>query len=304
MGRSYTGSKCLFVTRVSGSIREPVPPASTIPFVCSMLPYRDVEKTATRHFFRGQRLTSACFLCSLRSLATHFLDVKVKAMHFSSKSTPRIQVRHQNPRFASVLSRYRFHQKPECLLETGRARHTALEMSKAHDDQLVGRDDQRGLATGPSHVVRLLGNRERAVAVYPEEAAVNGTLVGFPGRRHLAHELDVPLGQYPLAVPHAVLQIEVAETRPVACRHEIVSLSQKVAERVRLNDHRPDANLVEQRALREREVFLAALLDRQTNEVIDQHRIAIVVAPYRSRRPLQRPRGCVLERIDGARVQV
>src|SRR6267378_4907483 len=33
MGLSYTGSRCLFVTRVSGLRRLPVPPASTTPFI-------------------------------------------------------------------------------------------------------------------------------------------------------------------------------------------------------------------------------------------------------------------------------
>src|SRR5258707_12443119 len=33
MGLSWTGSRCLFVTRVSGLRRLPVPPASTTPFI-------------------------------------------------------------------------------------------------------------------------------------------------------------------------------------------------------------------------------------------------------------------------------
>src|SRR6266478_3589164 len=35
MGLSYTGSRCLFVTRVMGKSRLPVPPARTTPFMCS-----------------------------------------------------------------------------------------------------------------------------------------------------------------------------------------------------------------------------------------------------------------------------
>src|ERR1019366_3784470 len=35
MGLSYTGSKCLLVTRVSGYRRVPMPPARTIPFISS-----------------------------------------------------------------------------------------------------------------------------------------------------------------------------------------------------------------------------------------------------------------------------
>src|SRR5271169_1677195 len=33
MGLSYTGSRCLLVTRVSGNRRDPIPPASTTPLI-------------------------------------------------------------------------------------------------------------------------------------------------------------------------------------------------------------------------------------------------------------------------------
>src|SRR5947208_1437372 len=37
IGRSYSGSRCLFVMRVSGASRLPAPPASITPFIGAML---------------------------------------------------------------------------------------------------------------------------------------------------------------------------------------------------------------------------------------------------------------------------
>src|ERR1700683_549985 len=40
IGLSYIGRRCLFVTRVSGFSRLPVPPARTMPFIFSLSPAR------------------------------------------------------------------------------------------------------------------------------------------------------------------------------------------------------------------------------------------------------------------------
>ena len=154
------------------------------------------------------------------------------------------------------------------------------------------------------HVERVLRRRECAVAVDPEEAAVDRPLVRRPRRRERADELHVALRQDALAVPHAVLQIEVREARPVAARAELVAVREEVPVRIGVQHHRADADLVEQRALRERVVVLLALLDREADQVVGEHRIGVAVAADRVRRPLLRTRRRILEGVHAARVQV
>jgi hypothetical protein len=47
-------------------------------------------------------------------------------------------------------------------------------------------------------------------AIDPEEGAVDWALIGFPGRRDRAYELGISFGENALAVPDAVLQVEIA----------------------------------------------------------------------------------------------
>ena len=51
--------------------------------------------------------------------------------------------------------------------------------------------------------------------------------------------------------------------------------------RVRLDHHRADTNLVEERPLRKREVVFTPPLDAETNEVVNQHRIRVAIATNR-----------------------
>src|SRR5438034_11127614 len=78
--------------------------------------------------------------------------------------------------------------------ESGGPGRAAFEVAETRHHEAVRRDDQGSLAARARHVVRLLRDRERTVPVDPKEPAVNGALVGFPRRRHRAHELRVPLG--------------------------------------------------------------------------------------------------------------
>src|SRR5262249_28340395 len=98
--------------------------------------------------------------------------------------------------------------------------------------------------------VRLFWNGKVALPINPEEAAVNGTIVRFPRRGHRADELDVALRQNSLAIPNTTLKIETSEAMPVASRHQIVSLGEKIPERIRFGHHRSNPNFVEQGALR------------------------------------------------------
>src|SRR5262245_50882817 len=73
-----------------------------------------------------------------------------------------------------------------------------------------------------------------------------------------AHELGVAFGKNPLAVPHAVLQVKIAEARPIAPASELIALGEKIPIRVGIHHHRANADLVEQRPLREREIVFTA----------------------------------------------
>src|SRR5262249_36836466 len=108
-----------------------------------------------------------------------------------------------------------------------------------------------------------------AVTVDPEEGAVDRTLVGFPCGSKRAYELGVAFGKNPLAVPDAVLEIKIAEARPIAPTSELVALGEKIPIRVGIHHHRADADLVEQRPLREREIIFAVLLHGEANEIVD-----------------------------------
>ena len=165
-------------------------------------------------------------------------------------------------------------------------------------------DDQRGLPARPGHVVGVARHGERARGVEPEEAAVDRPAVGLPGGGDGADELGPALRQDPFAVPHAVLQVEVAEPGPVAGRGELVPLQKIVAVGVGLEHHAADADLVEQLALRERKIVVAATLDAQPDEVVGQHRVRVAVAADGVRRPLRRAGRRPLERVDGAGVHV
>ena len=50
----------------------------------------------------------------------------------------------------------------------------------------------------------------RAVAIEPEKAAIDGSSVSLPGRRQRADEFHVAFRQNALAVPYAVLKIQIA----------------------------------------------------------------------------------------------
>ena len=134
----------------------------------------------------------------------------------------------------------------------------AAMVAHADDDEIVRGDDERPLAAGAVHQVGASGCSS-AVAVHPEEAAVHRRL---PRRRGRAHERRPALGQQTLPLPHAVLQVEQADPRPVARGAVVVPGHQEVAVRIGLQHLTPDADAIEQRALRIRQVLLAALRDR------------------------------------------
>lgn len=118
-----------------------------------------------------------------------------------------------------------------------------------------------------------------------------GRLSGPPRRRHRAHELDVAFGENAIVISDAVLEVQIPKASPVARRRELVALCQEVPEGVCFHHYRADADLVKQRTLGERQVLFTPFLDAKTRQVVDQHRVGVVIAPDRAGRPLERPRG-------------
>ena len=144
-----------------------------------------------------------------------------------------------------------------------------------------------------------------AVAVDPEEsAAVDGPPIRLPRGRQGPHELDVALGQKPLAVPDAVLKIEVAKPRPVAARGELVALGQEVP----VTDRSPSPSSGCRSCRTARAAGTTDTPRRASRRPdargIGQHRIGVAIAADRVGRPLRRPSGGVLVRVRAARVEV
>src|SRR5262245_44593832 len=119
-------------------------------------------------------------------------------------------------------------------------------MSHANHYEIVSWDDDRALAAGAVGEIRALRDRPRAVAVHPEQAAVDRLL---PRRRRRADELRPAFRQQTLPLPHPVLQVEQSDARPVARRAVVVPAHQEVAVRIRFLHLPPDADAIEKRAL-------------------------------------------------------
>src|SRR5438477_2896861 len=130
------------------------------------------------------------------------------------------------------------------------------------------------------------------------------SLVRRPCWRDRAYKLHIAFGQNALAVPNPILQVKVAEARPVAGRALLIPLREEIPIGVGIKNHRAYANLVEQCALRKRVIVLMAFFDGEANEVVHENRVGIPIAAHGVRRPLERTRRSVLERINAAGVQI
>src|SRR5713226_2837184 len=217
-------------------------------------------------------------------------SVNIEAANEHSQATPALKSvaveRNLPERCASLPPWHGLHKKRESLLEALVSGFAALVVSQTYHNEVVRRDDQSGLAARTRHIERLLGHGILAVAIDPEEAAINRALVSFPGRRQRTDKFDVPVGQNPLTVPDSILKIEIAKAGPVPRRRELVPLRQEISKRVRFQYHRPDADLVEESALREGQIILPPFLDAKSNEVVNQHRVGVVITAHRVGRPL------------------
>src|SRR6266571_2675012 len=205
---------------------------------------------------------------------------------------------------ALVSLRHCLHQKRERPSETYSTGIAALVVSKAHHDKIVRWDDQCGLAPCACHVICVPRYRKRSVTVDPEEAAVDRALVGLPCGRKCAYKLDVPFRENLLAIPNAILKIQISKTCPVASGSQFVALPEKVSKRIRFHHHSVDTELVEERPLRKRQIFLPTLFHAEAYQIVDQYRIGVVIASDRVRWPLQRSRRSVVKGIDAASIKV
>ena len=135
-------------------------------------------------------------------------------------------------------------------MESQGASGLASIMPEAHYDEIVRRNHQGGLPAGARHIISVPRNRISTVAIEPEEGSIDRALVGSPGRRERADELDLTFWENALAVPDAVLKIKVAKPRPIAPGADLITLAEKISERIGFDHHRADAELVEQSPLR------------------------------------------------------
>src|ERR1700730_242776 len=154
-----------------------------------------------------------------------------------------LQISIRRPRH--LCFRYRFHQQRKCFVETCGAGSFTSIVPEAHHDEIMRRNYQSGLPAGARHVIRVSRDRISPVAVEPEEGSIDRTLVGVPGGRDRADELGISFRKNALAVPDAVLKIEIAKPRPIAPGGDLIALSEKISERIGFDHHGADAELVE-----------------------------------------------------------
>src|SRR5947199_8288761 len=119
---------------------------------------------------------------------------------------------------------HRFHKECQGVLETFEAGDLTFVVSQTHYDQLVRRKNQRVLAPDTSHVVGAPGQGKQAVSIDPEEPAIDRTMIRGPSGSHRTDELHEPRWQDSLAVPHAVLQVEIPQACTVPCGRQHVTM--------------------------------------------------------------------------------
>lgn len=161
----------------------------------------------------------------------------------------------------------------------------AGDVAEAHDHEIQARDDEDALHAVAGHQEGIGGQGIAAGAIQPELSAVHGLVPGRCGRRD---EVDKAFGQQAFAEPDAVPEVQQAETRPVAGRSEVVAGQQEVAAPVGLEHLTADADAVEEGALWEAPVVLAAPLDDAANDGAEHQRVAVAVAADADRRVLER----------------
>src|ERR1700752_1503638 len=115
---------------------------------------------------------------------------------------------------------------------------------------MVRWNDQRGLPASTRHVVGIARDWILPVAVEPEKGSVDRSIVRGPGGRWCADVCGVALWENALTVPNAPLKKEIAKPRPIAPGAHLITLPQKISERISFDHHGTDAELVEQHPLR------------------------------------------------------
>src|SRR5207245_3242116 len=149
-------------------------------------------------------------------------SLNIEAANEHSQATPALKSvaveRNLPERCASLPPWHGLHKKRESLLEALVSGFAALVVSQTYHNEVVRRDDQSGLAARTRHIERLLGHGILAVAIDPEEAAINRALVSFPGRRQRTDTFDVRIRQNPIAAPNSMMKLEIPQLCPVPRR--------------------------------------------------------------------------------------
>src|SRR4029077_18717335 len=164
--------------------------------------------------------------------------------------------------------------------------------------------DHGCLSASTCHVIGLSWDGILAEAIDPKKSAVDWEFVGHPSRCWCADEFHVTLGQNAFAVPDAILEIKVAQPRPVATAANLVALSQKISEWISFNLHCAAAKLVKKHPLRERKIPFTTLLDCELDQIADQHWISVTVTSNCVGRPLLRTCGSIMVKIDSSRIKI
>ena len=123
-------------------------------------------------------------------------------------------------------------------------------MAETRYHEIMGWHDHRYLPARTGHVIGVSWDGILAETINPKKGSIDWEFVGHPSWRWCTDEFDITLGQNAFSVPDTILEIKIAEPRPIAGAPYLVTLSQEIAERISFDPHRANAKLVEQSPLR------------------------------------------------------
>src|SRR5438270_4721139 len=98
--------------------------------------------------------------------------------------------------------------------------------TETNDDEVARRDDEGVLAHCSVSPIRIARNARQLFApIQPEQSTVHGP---WCRRRWRRDELNPAGRQDPFPVPHAVAQMQQAESCPISCREVVVAVEDEV----------------------------------------------------------------------------
>ena len=122
------------------------------------------------------------------------------------------------------------HQQLQRFVKSSCSSRFPFVVTKAHNNEIVGWHDHRYLPASARHVIGLSWDGVLAKPVDPKKSAVDWKFVGHPSWRWCADEFHITFGQKAFSVPDTILEIKIAEPRPIAAAPNFVALSQEISE--------------------------------------------------------------------------